>query len=575
MASDSERTLLSRRAMLAAVGIASTAGCLGSSTDDRPTASDGTDGANSTATGSRTVTAGGAGETTTTAPGETTTTTPGETDGDDLIYRAGTRPSVPLGDDVAATRWVVEDVAGESAASGEVPEAERLSVPVEAPGYYELSLRGGAGTETNRVSFGILPRTSAPRDRYFGQATHYGFGWDVDSMSLLRAAGASLARDSIRWQGGRDGGVEAERGSVSFSDGMDAVVTGFDDVGVEPILLLNYNHTDYIDDTVEQDVEKWPNTILPHTRTQREAFAEYAVAVLDQYPDVSLVEVWNEPNSENFSRGPSGGDPDAYRKLLKRTYAAIKDAHPQVTVIGGGTSGTAVEWHDAVMDEGGVDHMDGVAFHPYNEDGAVPDFQDWKASGTIDDLNATIRQHNGGTLMPVWITELGWTTTTGRSTESQQARRVVRSNVYGRTHENLESYCYYGFRNDTAEDTRFGSFGLLRQPEEALSNPGRYAPKPAYVAYAVMTRQLGGAEHVSAGSLDGTGVESVEFDQGGETVRVLWSEEHREVALAASTDIEVVSLYGTKETRSPEDGQLWVTVGPDPVYVRGPTSRIR
>jgi hypothetical protein len=564
--------------MLAAIGIVSTAGCLGDSTDDGPTESDGTEVTGPATTGTRTETATGSGETTgpaatTTEPAETTTEPTGTSE-DDLVYRTGTPPSLPLGDEITATNWVVEDVAGESVASGEVPDAERLSVPVEAPGYYELSLREDGGTETNRVSFGILPRRPAPRDRYFGQATHYGFGWDVDSMSLLRVAGASLARDSLRWQGGRDGGVEAERGSISFTDGMDAVVTGFDEVGVESILLLNYNHTGYIDDAVEQSVEKWPNTILPYTETQREAFAEYAVAVLDQYPDVSLVEVWNEPNSENFSRGPSGADPNAYRELLKRTYAAIKDAHPRVTVISGGTSGTAVEWHDAVMDEGGVDHMDGVAFHPYNEDGALPEFQDWKASGTINDLNATIRQHNGGDLMPVWITELGWTTTTGRSTEIQQARRVVRSNVYGRTHENLESYCYYGFRNDTADDTRFGSFGLLRQSEEALSNPGRYAPKPSYVAYAVMTRQLGGAEHVSTGSRDGTGVESVEFAQDGETVRVLWAEEHREVPLAASADVEVVSLYGARETRSPDDGKLWVTVGPDPTYVRGPTSRI-
>jgi hypothetical protein len=561
---------VTRRVLLATAGLTASTGCLGPDSTDThtvPSATEPPGGPETTGVEADTA------ETDTEASDTDATETAAEgATGRDLVFRAGTEATIPLPDGADSTRWVLEDHAGDRVAAGSIDDGGSLSLPIEETGYFEVAFLDAEETEQDRAALGIVPAEPAPADRYFGQSTHYGLQWPVDSMALLREAGVSLARDSIRWQGGKFAGVEPERGTIKFTDGMDAIVEGFGSVDVEPILLLNYNHTAYIDDDVEASVEKWPNTIFPHTQEQRDAFVEYALAVLEQYPDVSIVEVWNEPNSENFSRGPAGNDPEAYRQLLKQTYRAIEEAHPDVTVLSGGTSGTVVEWHETVLAEGGIDHMDGVAFHPYNAAGARPDFQDWKGSGTIGELNDAIRAHNDGDLLPVWITEMGWPTTEGRSSEPEQARKIVRSNVYGRTYENLQSYCYYNFINDTPEDTRFGSFGLLRHPEESLANPGGYAPKPSYVAYSVMTRQLGGASYV--GTDDGS-AESIAFEQSGETVRVLWAEGERDVTLAVEGDVTVVSLYGQRESRSSTDGEVTVSVGPDPIYVRGSTTGLR
>jgi hypothetical protein len=81
----------------------------------------------------------------------------------------------------------------------------------------------------------------------------------------------------------------------------------------------------------------------PRDAAGRAQFATFAANAVKALPDVVGVTVGNEPNLNTFwmpQFGPGGHDvaAPAYEDLLARSYDAIKEAAPHVTVIGGAVS---------------------------------------------------------------------------------------------------------------------------------------------------------------------------------------------------------------------------------------------
>lgn len=81
----------------------------------------------------------------------------------------------------------------------------------------------------------------------------------------------------------------------------------------------------------------------PDTAEKRDAFAQYAAAIVRALPSVHQVMVGNEPNLNLFwmpQFGSDGSDAGAtgYEALLATTYDALKAVNPQLTVIGGNLS---------------------------------------------------------------------------------------------------------------------------------------------------------------------------------------------------------------------------------------------
>jgi polysaccharide biosynthesis protein PslG len=148
-------------------------------------------------------------------------------------------------------------------------------------------------------------------------------------------------------------------------------------------------------------------------------FASFASAVATRYGnDISAYEIWNEPNSVQFSNPI---DPVAYAKLLQAAYPAIKAANPNATVIAGAV-GATLSFGSWTLDPttfisqmyaaGAEGYFDALSFHPYNE---TTEFSAgaWVANSPLTQLNAiyALMAANGDATKQIWITEYGLSTT--------------------------------------------------------------------------------------------------------------------------------------------------------------------
>jgi hypothetical protein len=58
-------------------------------------------------------------------------------------------------------------------------------------------------------------------------------------------------------------------------------------------------------------------------------------------------------------------------------------------------------------------------------------------------------------------------------------------------------------------------------------------------------------------------------DGAGEPRRVLWTDERTDVTVRTADPVQVTDLMGNTQTLSPVDGEVYLTVGPDPLYLDG------
>lgn len=100
------------------------------------------------------------------------------------------------------------------------------------------------------------------------------------------------------------------------------------------------------------------------------AFATWAAEVVQEYPQVTYWEIWNEPDAE--LTGPSiwrfgyCGDAASYANLLSLTYDAIKAVRPETQILIGGIASVEdnAEWVETVLALAG-DKFDIFNLHHY------------------------------------------------------------------------------------------------------------------------------------------------------------------------------------------------------------------
>jgi hypothetical protein len=85
------------------------------------------------------------------------------------------------------------------------------------------------------------------------------------------------------------------------------------------------------------------SSVTPVTAWARSRFADYAASIARALPTVRDFVIGNEPNLNRFWMPQftrRGGDSaaNAYEMLLAKTYAALKEVSPEITVIGGAVS---------------------------------------------------------------------------------------------------------------------------------------------------------------------------------------------------------------------------------------------
>jgi hypothetical protein len=232
-------------------------------------------------------------------------------------------------------------------------------------------------------------------------------------------------------------------------------------------------------------------------------FANYASFMVTHFKGViTEFEVYNEWNLNITSTAVPhlSGDAGAYVNLLKVTYAAIKGANPNATVVGGVVGGTDTNWITHFIAAGGLNYLDVLSVHPYvYRHAAKPDpptgvTMSWiptagaaTASAPIpgtpeeviawlEQIKAKIDQASPNRSVPMIVSELGWPTSTLQSgvLENTAAAYDQRFILMAHARPWITGVWWYELLDGGADSTQAENrFGLVRQDG---------TPKPAFNA---------------------------------------------------------------------------------------------
>ncbi len=367
---------------------------------------------------------------------------------------------------------------------------------------------------------------------------------DLDAaVALLRESGAQWQREEIFWDR-----VQWHRGEPFIWNGDGSGLYDYDraigaqvEAGVNVIGLLDYN-------------PRWFKGQNPHPDEWLEDWGIFVYQAVARYGRdrgwIKHWQLWNEPNLSKSGYESGLYSPEDFARILAVGNAAAKAADPEAKIIMGGMSGLteSVREHDydpfayleAVGQAGGWNHVDIIALHPYHH-GAPPEalIQRFERSVSLHDemahLDDLLRRYGA---RPVWLTELGWTTsgTWPGVSETEQAVYLVRAYMLALSHPSVEKIFWYDFRNDTYPDADYANpvynandaelhYGLLRRSYPLDPNQGDLR-KPAFVAFRTMTQMLGGL-NLQEVAANGRSAEHPEFYwyrfAGGERrVDVIW-----------------------------------------------------
>ncbi|HUT88077.1 MAG TPA: glycosyl hydrolase [Thermoguttaceae bacterium] len=376
-------------------------------------------------------------------------------------------------------RWSLDDFWGRTLARGEGPAAGvEARFLLEQPGYFACRLellRGAEPVEIQLFCCAALPDgEEAARSDFVGVSSHYGQNnYPLPSMDLMRRYGIDQFRDEIAWRS-----YETEKGRRVMPAHAAAYLKHAAELKMRPLIIFDYNNPHYDDDG------------FPNSPEAIAAFAAYAVDLARQTRGtVGTFEVWNEwIGGCGMGGRPGDHGPEAYGRLLKATYAAVKQAFPDRTVVGiGGEYGRdCAENIVRALGTAGSDSMDAWSIHPYR----------YPRSPERSDLVGEVqriadRVEKAGAHQPVWVTEIGWPThrTSGGSDERVQARYCVRSLALLQSTGAVEKVFWYDFKDDgTRRDYNEHNFGLVRHQTY------RCAPKPGVVAMSVFIRMTSRAD---------------------------------------------------------------------------------
>lgn len=500
----------------------------------------------------------------------------------DLLFEPGAA-LVTLTNPTGSVGWTLRDISGNTVASGTASgSGGTINLNGIPAGYYSLEL-GALFQSTINTSVGIISNLAtvpSAATNKFGTTGHPEILPSANYASLLAKGGMSFMRFDMRWEQ-----LETTPGTYTFAPttpafiDYDVLISSLTTAGIKPLAVLGYYNPNY------------DNSERPYSAAGRAAYAAYAAAIADRYGAQLDYEIYNEYNHPSgFAMGTCGNQVvTCYLPMLQAAEAAIHTEAPTAKVTLTGMAGLSpnwlggdtlvapadnfisYDWLQEFLDNGGANYVDVFNIHNYTVDTSTGAY----LFGTPEGDNETIVQNVKGLLAsypaasgkPLWLTETGWSTypTIGVS-ESTQAAYLVRDAVLT-LRQGLDRYEFYDLFDDTPNANPEGNWGMLRNPQ---SNPA-IAPKPAFVAQAVLSRKLDGYSYSSSDSL-GADMYSLVFTKSGSPdVRVMWTTKTQVtgVDVAATAAFTVTNYLGSANSVTPSSGTAVIALSSNPVYVVG------
>jgi polysaccharide biosynthesis protein PslG len=318
------------------------------------------------------------------------------------------------------------------------------------------------GTGTASVPWGF--------HEYFG----YGAGgWSASlaaeqterAAAILPASSAS--HFPIDWAS-----VEREQGRYDWTipDGIYAAMRA---QSLEPVMVIS-NAPDWARDPAAT-CQAQRGCMFPPLAQHDDAWQAFVQAAVERFPDVTAVEVWNEPNIERFWAPQP--DPARYVELLAAAHDAVAAAGSGAPVIVGGlvasprtTSVPASDFLRQVYAQGCACDFEGIGSHPFPRVKPLLETM-WNRLTNLTE----VRDANGDSATPIWITEVGVTSDPNQAagvTAEEQGDELIRlyRSIEG---HNIAAFLIYRLIDDVAggEGPFFAQMGVLSPDLE---------PKPAY-----------------------------------------------------------------------------------------------
>jgi len=153
--------------------------------------------------------------------------------------------------------------------------------------------------------------------------------------------------------------TEKTEGTYSFA-WLDEIVFDMHAQGVEPWICLCYGNSLYSDGGGER-----LGAAIPKSQESLRAWTLWVRAVVSRYMDVvGEWEIWNEPNLRRANAAKE------YAQFMLYTTGQIKKLEPRAKILAMSTAGVDVKFVTDVLgiarDEGKLDLIDEVTYHPYN-----------------------------------------------------------------------------------------------------------------------------------------------------------------------------------------------------------------
>jgi hypothetical protein len=294
------------------------------------------------------------------------------------------------------------------------------------------------------------------------------------AIDQAAALGARQARMFVLWASvepaAPSGG--AHRYDQSILQRYDQIVARLNRNGMKPVFVLTTS-------------PPWASGSSNYATPPKDpaTFAAFAGDFAKRYAGkVAAYEVWNEQDSADFwSTGPDAG---GYTALLKPAYGAIKAADPSARVLAGPLTGNNYPFVEQMYAAGAKGSFDGLSVHT---DTACLDrgpdvlYRDPAFGNRVGrfsflgyrEVRAVMLAH--GDDKPVWMTELGWSSTTTRCArgsfagqkpagvgEAGQARNLKLAYHCLAADPYVESALWFTQRDLGAEDTEMNRYGLFR-----------------------------------------------------------------------------------------------------------------
>lgn len=194
---------------------------------------------------------------------------------------------------------------------------------------------------------------------HFSHAGDYAKGKWPTLLGLIEDANATGIRDGLAWSL-----IEQKRGKYDFSNYRTSYIDTIEKAGLDTSITLTPGGNSLYDKGKTVTSAKGID-----------AFADFAVAVLKEFPSIDRITIGNEFNGLNdaFVNGKAGTsniDKRAaiYTKILKAVDEAVDKAGLDVEIAGGALHSVATGYVKALADAGAFKYMDSLDIHPYGLD---------------------------------------------------------------------------------------------------------------------------------------------------------------------------------------------------------------